>query len=80
MSFDQGKDKRFNAHGIPTVFYLKKIKTGLYNEKEVFLYFNHHKSIRGTVDTTDREQAKRMVIKEVKKFYPNLTIDIRFWR
>jgi hypothetical protein len=73
-------DKRFNANGVPIVFYLKKIKTGLYGEKEVFLYFNHHKSIRGTIDTTDREKAKRMVIKEVRKAYPKLDINIQFWR
>lgn len=74
------KDQRFNANGVPIVFYLKKIKTGLYGEKEVYLYFNHHKSIRGTIDTADREKAKKMVEKEVRKAHPKLEINIQFWR
>lgn len=74
------KDNRFNAHGIPIVFYLKKIKTGQYGEEEVYLYFNQAKNIRGTVKLTDREAAKRAVIKEVRKNYPRLGFDIQFWR
>lgn len=75
------KDHRFNAHGVPIVFYLKKIKTGQWGEQEVYLYYNEAKNIRGTVrgDVT-REKAKQMVIKEVKREYPKLGFDIQFWR
>jgi hypothetical protein len=77
-------DRRFNAHGVPTVFYLKKIKTGLYGEIEVYMYYNQIKGIRGTVKPTDREAAKRAVIKDVRerfpKDYPAGKDNIHFWR
>lgn len=58
---------------IPRMTYLKVVHMGRKGEVKMFIYYNHRRTLNGTVFSKTRDDAK----KKIRKLHGN---DVEFWR